>query len=155
LRYCAAGVLEVLPFARYSILRLLFAFIMFNSLAALPAHTVVPVVRIGAPSVSAAAAKYWQQQSLEDNCGRMSVADVVGEVSGHAPTEEQMVEQYLGTDRKIIAWVNSAIIWNTRHERTKADHFRADHADEQVTIATFTNARRTGGESIVVTAAVS
>jgi hypothetical protein len=110
LRYCAAGVLEVLPFARYSILRLLFAFIMFNSLAALPAHTVVAVVRIGAPSVSAAAAKYWQQQSLEDNCGRMSVADVVGEVSGHAPTEEQMVEQYLGTDRKIIAWVNSAII---------------------------------------------
>jgi Peptidase_C39 like family len=216
---------------------------MFNSLVAFAARTVGAVVCIGAPSVSltpaaaatdgmygnpAAAARYWQQQSLEDNCGLMSVADVVGEVTGHVPTEEQMVtlaektpsgtnpgplyaprndpshagdnggiemadevvllnhygvksvmtqtgltalEQYLGSDRKIIAWVNSAIIWDTRDERTKADHFLvvteidtnteivhlndpgADHPDEQVTIATFT--WHTGGESIVVTAAVS
>jgi hypothetical protein len=161
---------------------------MFNSLLALAARTVAAVVCIGAASVSlapaatatdgmygnpAAAAKYWQEQSLEDNCGLMSVADVVGEITGHAPTEEQMVslaektpsgtnpgpiyaprnnpshagnnggiemadevvllnhygiksamtyagdnkqlglptlEQYLGNDRKIIAWVNSAII---------------------------------------------
>lgn len=181
-----------------------------------------------------AAAKYWQQQSLEDNCGLVSVADVVGEITGHEPTEQQMItlgestpsqtnpgpiyaarddpshaggnggiemadevvlldhygiksemtyaahpeqtglpalERYLADDRKVIAWVNSAIIWNTNDQRTKADHFLvvtgidtnkeivhlndpgADHADEQVTITAFTNAWQTGEESIVVTAA--
>lgn len=209
------------------------------------------VVCIGAASVSlasaaaatdgvygnpAAAAKYWQAQSLEDNCGLVSVADVVGEINGHAPTEEQMVtlaektpsgtnpgpiyaprndpshagnnggiemadevvlldhygiksamtyagdnkqlglptlEQYLSNDRKIIAWVNSAIIWNTNDQRNKADHFLvvtgidtnteivhlndpgADHADEQVSITTFTKAWHTGEDSIVLTAATS
>lgn len=184
----------------------------------------------------AAAAKYWQQQSLEDNCGLVSVADVVGEITGQSPTEEQMIvlaektpsgtnpgpiyaprddpshtngnggiemadevvlldhygiksvmtyaahpdqtglpalEQYLTNGRKIIAWVNSAIIWNTNDQRANADHFLvvtgidankemvhlndpgADHADEQVSITTFTNAWRTGEESIVVTAATS
>jgi Peptidase_C39 like family len=182
----------------------------------------------------AAAAKFWQVQSLEDNCGLMSVADVVGELTGHAPTEEQMVtlaektpsgsnpgpiyaprndpshagdnggiemadevvlldhygikskmtyakhpeetglpalEGYLSTDRKIIAWVNSAIIWNTSDQRTKADHFLvvtgvdadkevvhlndpgADHPDEKIPISTFMTAWKTGEESIVVTAA--
>ena len=184
----------------------------------------------------AAAAKYWQQQSLEDNCGPVSVADVVGEITGHAPTEQQMIslaestpshtnpgpiyaprddpshsngnggiemadevvlldhyginskmtyaahpeqtglpalEQYLAGDRKVIAWVNSAIIWDTNDQRAKADHFLvvtgvdadkeivhlndpgADHADEQVAITTFMNAWQTGEESIVVTAAAS
>lgn len=183
----------------------------------------------------AAAAKYWQQQSLEDNCGLVSVADVVGEVTGHAPTEQQVItlavntpsetnpgpiyapvndpshangtggiemadevvllkhygitsmmtdtathpeqtglpalEHYLTDNRKIIAWVNSAVIWNTSDQRTAADHFLvvtgidtntevvhlndpgADHADEQVPITTFTTAWQTGGDSIVVTAA--
>src|ERR1700724_1546254 len=135
----------------------------------------------------AAAAKYWQQQqSLEDNCGLVSLADVVGEITGHAPTEQQIIalaektpsgtnpgpiyapqgdprnpkggggiemadevvlldhygikskmtyavhpeetglpalERYLASDRKIIAWVNSAVIWDTSDQRTKADHF--------------------------------
>lgn len=179
----------------------------------------------------AAAARYWQEQSLEDNCGLMAVADVVGEITGHAPTEQQMValaehtpsgtnpgpiyaprddpshtdgnggiemadevvlldhygirsavaydkqtrlpalEHHLGSNRKIIAWVNSAIIWNTSDQRTKADHFLVvtgidtdkeivhlndpgvDHPDEQVSIATFTSAWHTGEDSIVVTAA--
>jgi hypothetical protein len=221
-----------------------------NPRIAAAGRTAVAVVCVGAASVSlaspaagsgmygnpTAAAKYWQEQSLEDNCGLMSVADVVGEITGHAPTEEQMVtlaektpsgtnpgpiyaprndpshagnnggiemadevlllnhygiksvmtyagdnkqlglptlEQYLGTDRKIIAWVNSAVIWNTHDQRTMADHFLvvtgidtdkevvhlndpgAEHADEQVSIATFTNAWHTGEESIVVTAANS
>ncbi len=39
-----------------------------------------------------AAAKYWQEQSLEDNCGLMAVADVVGEITGNAPTERQMIK---------------------------------------------------------------
>src|SRR5437879_3701393 len=36
-----------------------------------------------------AAGKYWVQQSTEDTCGLASVADVVGEVTGNAPTEKQ------------------------------------------------------------------
>ncbi|OBH88668.1 C39 family peptidase [Mycobacterium sp. E2733] len=181
----------------------------------------------------AAAAKYWQPQSLEDNCGLMSVADVVGEITGHAPTEQQMIKlgestpsqtnsgpiyaprhdpshtngdggiemadvvvlldhygiksemtyaahpdqtglpalkRYLADHRKVIAWVNSAVIWDTGDQRTKADHFLvvtgidtnreivhlndpgADHPDEQVTIPTFITGWQTGQESIVVTA---
>ncbi len=40
----------------------------------------------------AAASKYWVAQSLEDNCGLVSIADVVGEVTGTAPTERQMLD---------------------------------------------------------------
>nr|WP_231127148.1 C39 family peptidase [Mycobacterium colombiense] len=40
----------------------------------------------------AAAAKYWVAQSLEDNCGLVSIADLVGEVTGNAPTERQMLD---------------------------------------------------------------
>ena len=40
----------------------------------------------------AAAARYWAAQSLEDNCGLVSIADVVGEITGHAPTERQMLD---------------------------------------------------------------
>lgn len=79
------------------------------------------------------------------------------------------LEQYLGDGRKVIAWVNSAIIWDTDDQRTKADHFLvvsgidtntkvvhlndpgADYADEQVSITRFTKAWQTGEESIVVT----
>ena len=185
----------------------------------------------------AATAKYWQQQSLEDNCGLVSVADVVGEITGNEPTEKQMIalaqntpsgtnqgpiyapssdpghnngnggvemadlvvllnhygikslmawtaghpektgmpalQQYLTDDRKIIAWVNSAVIWDTSDQRTKADHYLvvtgidtskdivhlndpgADHADERVSTATFVTAWKTGEESIVVTGASS
>ena len=181
-----------------------------------------------------AAAKYWQQQSLEDNCGLMAVADVVGEVTGRAPTEGQLVtlaestpsetnagpiyaprndpshtngnggiemadavvlldhygiksemvsadepdktglpalERYLAGSRKVVAWVNSAVIWDAGDQRVKADHFlvvtgidtnkdvvhlndpAADAPDEQVNVATFMTAWRTGKESIIVTAA--
>lgn len=180
-----------------------------------------------------AAAKYWQQQSLEDNCGLMSVADVVGEVTGKAPTEKQIIklaqntpsvirdgpiylptgdpghegdkggidmadevvlldhygvksrmtydanpdevglsslEQYLGANRKVIAWVNSGTILDSDDQRTDPDHFLvvtgidtnneivhlndpyADHADTKVSINRFMTAWRIGQESIVVTA---
>ncbi len=199
-----------------------------------PADSPSPTAADGRYGDPAAAAKYWQQQSLEDNCGLMSVADVVGEITGHAPTEQQMVtlaeathsptnpgpiyaprndpshtngnggiemadevvlldhygiksemtyaahpeqtglptlEQYLAGDRKVIAWVNSAVIWDTSDQRTKADHFLvvtgidtdkdivhlndpgADYPDEQVKVGTFMTAWHTGEESIVVTAA--
>lgn len=180
-----------------------------------------------------AAAKYWQQQSLEDNCGLASVADVVGEITGNAPTEKQIIklaqstpssirnapiylptgdpghegdnggidmadtvvlldhygikshmaydkhpeevglpklEEYLGANRKVIAWVNSGTILNTSDQRTAPDHFLvvtgidsnnetvhlndpyADNANTKVSIATFMTAWKIGQESIVVTA---
>lgn len=79
------------------------------------------------------------------------------------------LEHYLGNNRKVIAWVNSAIIRNTGDRRTKADHFLVvtgidtnkeivhlndpdvDYPDERVSISTFTSARHTGENSIVVT----
>ncbi len=200
-----------------------------------PTTTLTIGTQAGLYGDPATAAKYWQQQSLEDNCGLVSVADVVGEITGHAPTEPQVIalavstpsgtnpgpiyapvndpshangaggiemadevvllkrygiksamidatthpeetglpalKRYLTDNRKIIAWVNSAIIWNTSDQRSAADHFLvvtgidtntevvhlndpgADHADEQVAISTFTTAWNTGGDSIVVTAA--
>ncbi|OCB43832.1 hypothetical protein A5677_00225 [Mycobacterium malmoense] len=179
-----------------------------------------------------AAAEFWQQQSYEDNCGLASVADVVGEVTGHSPTEQQIIklaqhtpssvrdgpiyaptgdpahdgpnggidmadtvvlldhygikshmtydkhpdevglsslEQYLGANRKVIAWVNSGTVLNSNDQRTSADHLLvvtgidtnkelvhlndpyADHANTKVSIATFMTAWKIGQESIVVT----
>jgi hypothetical protein len=180
-----------------------------------------------------AAAEYWVQQSLEDTCGLASVADVVGEVTGHAPTEQQIIklaqntpsvirdgpiylptgdpghetekggidmadtvvllahygikshmtydkhpeevglsklEEYLGGDRKVIAWVNSGTILGSNDQRTSPDHLLvvtgiatndhtvhlndpyADNADTKVSIDTFMTAWKIGQESIVVTA---
>src|SRR5262249_1944389 len=83
------------------------------------------------------------------------------------------LKRYLGDDRKIIAWVTSAVIWNISDQRTKADHFLVvtgidadkelvhlndpgpDHADEKGSISTFMTAWKPGQESIVVTAAAS
>ncbi len=180
-----------------------------------------------------AAAQYWQQQSLEDNCGLASVADVVGEVTGHSPTEQQIIklaqntpssirsgmiylptgdpghdtdrggidmadtvvlldhygiksrmtydkhpeevglsklEEYLGANRKVIAWVNSGTILDSNDQRTSPDHFLvitgidtnddivhlndpyADHANTKVSIKRFMTAWKIGQESITVTA---
>jgi Peptidase_C39 like family len=208
-----------------------------NGITGSPPSTPSPTTTSGIYGNPVAAAKYWQQQSLEDNCGLLSVADVVGEITGHEPTEQEIIalaqktpsqtnpgpiyappadpshsngnggieladavvllehygiksvmtdqttrpdqtgmptlRQYLTDGRKIIAWVNSATIWNTGDQRTKADHFLvvtgidtnkeivhlndpgADHPDEQVPITTFTTAWQTGGDSIVVTNAPS
>ncbi|BAX92596.1 C39 family peptidase [Mycobacterium shigaense] len=89
-------------------------------------------------------------------------------------TSMQVLQQYLGDGRKVIAWVNSTIIGdptgNATDQRTKADHFveitaidtnkqivhlndsGADHPDEQVPAATFTSSWATGQDTIVATA---
>lgn len=54
-----------------------------------PGPTTTSVGMYGNPAV---AARYWAAQSLEDNCGLVSVADVVGEVTGDTPTERQMLD---------------------------------------------------------------
>lgn len=59
-----------------------------------PAQGVGPATTtaLGMYGNPAAAAKYWVEQSLEDNCGLVSIADVVGELNGTAPTERQMLD---------------------------------------------------------------
>src|ERR1700686_2715119 len=56
-----------------------------------PPTTQSPTPTSGMYGAPAAAAKSWQQQSLEDNCGLLSVADVVGQITGHEPTEQQII----------------------------------------------------------------
>jgi hypothetical protein len=89
-------------------------------------------------------------------------------------TSMQVLQDYLGAGRKIIAHVNSTIIGdqtgNSTDQRTKADHFveitaidtnkqivhlndsGADHPDEQVPVAAFASAWQTGQDTIVATA---
>jgi hypothetical protein len=38
----------------------------------------------------AAAAPYWRYQQQDFDCAEMAVADVVGEISGHSPTEDEI-----------------------------------------------------------------
>lgn len=187
----------------------------------------------------AAASIYWQPQTRKDDCALLAVADVVGELTGQEPTEQQMLtlaegtpseirpgpiyvadpadpgdpgqpkggtgvemadetvllkqyginselvdtahpdktgltglaalKNYLGAGRQIIAWVNSATLWNSDAQRTRADHFvvvtgydttrnivhlndsALDHSDEQVSVATFAKAWQTGKDAILVT----
>ena len=205
------------------------------ALAAAVAIMLGPGVALADPSGSqtgiygdpAAAAPYWQAQSLEDNCGAMSVADIVGQVTGERPTEAQILkvaektpsemnpgtmiyqpdtggisvgdlpvllthygiasvnsdtsgpeptglgalEHYLGSGRKVIAYVNSAIVWDTSDQRSAADHFvvvtgvdatndvvhlndpGADEANTTIAVPTFMKAWDTSNDSIIVTAA--
>ncbi|MBY0441284.1 MAG: hypothetical protein K2Q25_03995 [Mycobacteriaceae bacterium] len=186
----------------------------------------------------AASAVFWQPQSLKDDCALLAVADVVGELTGREPTEQEMItlakgtpseirpgpiyvppsepgdpnqpkggtgvemvdetvllkqygitsevidqvhpdatglnglaaiQNYLAAHRHIIAWLNSATIWNSTAQRARADHFvvvtgldtinqlvhlndsALDHPDEQVSIATFSKAWQTGKNAILVT----
>jgi hypothetical protein len=204
-----------------------------TSAAAAPSSAKATPMASGVYGNAETAAEFWQQQSYEDNCGLASVADVVGEVNGHSPTEEQIIklaqhtpssirsgsiylptgdpghdtekggidmadtvvlldhygikshmtydahpeevglpklEEYLGADRRVIAWVNSGTILGSTDQRTSADHLLvvtevdtnkqlvhlndpyADHANTQVSIDTFMIAWKIGQESITVTA---
>ena len=38
----------------------------------------------------AAAAPYWRYQQQDLDCGEMAVADVIGQISGHEPTEDEI-----------------------------------------------------------------
>lgn len=201
------------------------------SMRAAPTTTVTATTGIyGDPE---AAAKYWVQQSTEDTCGLASVADVVGEVTGKATTEEEVIalaqrtpstvrdgpiylpsgdpghetekggidaadtvvllehygiksrmtwdkypdevtlaalEQDLGANRKMIAWVNGGTILNSNDQRKTADHLLvvtgvdashdtvhlndpyADRGNTTVSIAGFMTAWKTGQQTIIVTA---
>jgi hypothetical protein len=37
-----------------------------------------------------AAAPYWHDQQQDYDCGEMAVADAVGEITGHQPTEDEV-----------------------------------------------------------------
>jgi hypothetical protein len=80
------------------------------------------------------------------------------------------LEQYLGANRKVIAWVNGGTILNSNDQRKTADHLLvvtgidtnnetvhlndpyADYGDTKVSIARFMTAWKTGQQTIVVTA---
>jgi hypothetical protein len=165
----------------------------------------------------AAAAPYWRRQSSSD-CAEMAVADVVGQVTGREPSEQQIegvaqntpsvahsgsiwhpggatnnldlpvllahygvqsgivnadlqtLEQELAKGHKVIAGLNSAILWNARGDRSQEDHSvvvigidtRAgvvhlndsginSGRDEQVSIATFERSWATSHNFAVVT----
>lgn len=168
----------------------------------------------------AAAAPYWRYQHQED-CGLMAVADVVGQLTGHEPSQigielrgvftksevhhgsiyefdgtspEDLVvllgkydiaadlttgntmaglEQALAGGHKVIAGLNAETIWNYppgRGQRTDADHAvvvtgvdtgndvvhlndsgTPDGRDEQIPMATFTQAWATGNNLLIVT----
>jgi uncharacterized protein YvpB len=48
----------------------------------------------------AAAARYWQKQHTGD-CAEMAVADVVGEITGHEPTEQQILDVAKNSPSKV------------------------------------------------------
>jgi hypothetical protein len=165
----------------------------------------------------AAAAPYWRQQH-EGDCGEMAAADVIGQVTGHEPTEQQIIavaeripsgfgpgpmynppggtdyrnlpkllahygiqsevsssdtatlEEDLAEKRKVIVALNAETIWNQPGKRDYPDHLLVvtgidtkagmvhlndsgikTGRDEQVSIATFEKAWRTGHNSAVVT----
>jgi hypothetical protein len=56
----------------------------------------------------AAAAAYWRQQHWSD-CGEMAVADVVGELTGRAPTEQQIT----AVAERTASTVDSGPIWKS------------------------------------------
>lgn len=45
---------------------------------------------VGMHGDPAAAAPYWRYQQQDHDCGEMAVADVVGQVTGHEPTEDEI-----------------------------------------------------------------
>jgi hypothetical protein len=168
----------------------------------------------------AAAAPYWRYQHQED-CGLMAVADVVGQVTGHEPTQVGIelrgvftksethrgdiylfdgtspgdmvvllskygiqsdlttgntmegLEQDLAGGHKVIAGLNAETIWDYppgQGQRTDADHAvvvtgvdtrddvvhlndsgTPDGRDEQIPMATFTQAWATGDDLLIVT----
>jgi predicted double-glycine peptidase len=49
-----------------------------------------PHANTGMHGNPAAAAPYWRYQQQNLDCGEMAVADVVGQVTGHEPTEEEI-----------------------------------------------------------------
>ncbi|WP_232078972.1 C39 family peptidase [Mycobacterium florentinum] len=81
------------------------------------------------------------------------------------------LEQYLGANRKVIAWVNGGTILDSNDQRKTADHLLvvtgidtnndtvhlndpyADNGDTKVSITRFMTAWTTGQHTIVVTAA--
>ena len=79
-----------------------------------------------------AAAPYWRQQNSSD-CGEMAVADVVGQITGHEPTEQQITALAKSTPSTAAA----GSIWNLpantdirdlpvllAHYRIKADNIQ-------------------------------
>ncbi|GLE53897.1 C39 family peptidase [Mycobacterium montefiorense] len=57
-----------------------------NAAPRVPAPHIAP----GMHSDPAAAAPYWRYQQQKLDCGEMAVADVIGQISGHEPSEDEI-----------------------------------------------------------------
>lgn len=57
-----------------------------NAAPSVPAPHISP----GMHGDPAAAAPYWRYQQQDFDCGEMAVADVIGEISGHLPSEDEI-----------------------------------------------------------------
>jgi hypothetical protein len=59
--------------------------------SAAPATSTPNILPPGMYGNPTAAAPYWAQQHTGDDCGLMAVADVVGQITHHEPTEQQII----------------------------------------------------------------
>lgn len=53
-------------------------------------QVVAQSAELGMHGDPAAAARYWRYQRQNFDCGEMAVADVIGQISGHSPTEDEI-----------------------------------------------------------------
>lgn len=84
----AARVARIVGFASVVSAATVASLIGFASVAhAAPAHT---NPRSGMHGDPTAAASYWRYQVQEYDCGEMAVADVIGQITGNEPTEDEI-----------------------------------------------------------------
>jgi uncharacterized protein YvpB len=108
--------------------------------AAANATPVIEVHREGVYGDPAAAAQFWQRQNLTDDCVLMSVANVVGELTGDLPTEREVITVAAGTPSA----VHDGVIYTPNQDD---DRWGTSYKDAVVLLArygitaTYTNAK--------------
>jgi hypothetical protein len=65
----------------------------------------------------ATAAPYWRHQTDDNDCGEMAVADVVGQVTGHEPSEQEIMAMAENTP----STVHSGPIWTPGQYTSNGD----------------------------------
>lgn len=72
------------------------AVVLGSSLGLAGVANAVPAIEVTAPAGvygnPEAAAQYWQRQHLDDDCVLMAVADVVGQLTGDLPSEQEILD---------------------------------------------------------------
>jgi hypothetical protein len=81
----------------------------------------------GDPSASV---QFWQRQNLTDDCVLMSVADVVGELTGDLPTEREVITVAAGT----LSSVHDGVIYTPNQDD---DRWGTSYKDAVVLLARY------------------